>query len=579
LVVPPIRTAGFVGNTYRTRQFGEEPRNHADQVEVFVNSNSYVWQPWFITVAADMNLAFEVERGGTAGNANARRAAGGAGLGILPFSRYPSSIRYRRTDNRIDGDFSGSDFISDLVEATARAAFSSDLQASASATAESIRQPDFGDEERRQARFGVIKTFSTDRAALNLVYDEEDFASETEKDQERRLAVGTLSYDSRPFEEVTSQSVTTAIYETDDSETTTLERQSVQGISTAQWHPAGRPFNVNAALRTLTEDIKTNDVASSSQTTKTKTQLANGTIGLNYPIRPQLTFNAGANARAERVETDAGSLQGELPRGDETTLGGGLLANLNWLSETRPVLGFDWRWRAAGGANVEAETAEGLTDSENVIVGHAADRTFEAGFLTPLRLGVSQDVSVVRNSVDGATPSIFHNISIGHSSSRSGTVTFARLSINDRRELSDDRDEAQLGQFQLNRQEALDLDNNWVADLSIQASRQKSAGEEPETSLSANGTIGYFARDTFGVRNLRFSSQLTLSAIGLEDVISREDSRTQRSDFFRSDWRNKLEYTIGRLIASIEATLFHNQNQFGNFVIFRVRREFGGDTQ
>ena len=93
---------------------------------------------------------------------------------------------------------------------------------------------------------------------------------------------------------------------------------------------------------------------------------------------------------------------------------------------------------------------------------------------------------------------------------------------------------------------------------------------------SANGTLSYRKADLFGVRNLRFTSDLTLNAVGLEEVLTEDEEDQPLSDRFRSDWTNRLAYHIGRIVASLEAGAFYNQGELGNSVFFRIRREFGG---
>ncbi len=172
---------------------------------------------------------------------------------------------------------------------------------------------------------------------------------------------------------------------------------------------------------------------------------------------------------------------------------------------------------------------------------------------------------------------LFHNASLTHSSARAGVSTFARLSVSDRRDLiNDDPFEFQLLQLQLNRQEAIDFASGWLANLSLQVSRQKAASQDAETTASAHGTASYREANVFGIRDLRFVSELTLSALGLESVLTEEDEDERRSDRFRSDWTNRLEYRIGRIVASLEGSASYNQGEFGNSVFFRIRREFGG---
>jgi len=581
LPLGPLRTAGAIQETYRTTQFADEPRRHSNQNEVLVQANSYVWQPWFMTADADVDVAYDIERGGgdAGGDADSILLSGGAGLGILPLSRYPSTLAYRRRDSRIEGRATGGDFTSDRVDVTSQAIISSDLRAFASAGYEVTDQPDVGNGEQMRANLSVLKQFTTDELTATLSYDDADFDSDEDEDEHETTAVGTLAYDSRPFENVTAQSSATAIYEADDFETSTFDRGSVQGLTTAQWHPPDLPFTVNGALRALAERTETEEVAAAAGSSETTSRILNGTIGLNYPIRPRLTANAGVNARIESIDIEAGGISDETPTEGGVTTGGSLLGSLNYQSLTAPVLGFDWSWNATGSTNLSAESDVGVTDQETVTVGHGVERSFDLAFPGRVSLRASEEVDVTSATEERFSAGLFHNLSLTHNSGADGVTTFARASISDRRDLvGGDGLEFQLIQFVLSRQETIDLTSNWLANLSLQASRQTSADQDAETTVSANGTAAYRETDIFGVRDLRFISELTLSALGLESVLeeTEEEDDTRLADRFQSEWANRLEYRIGRIFASLEGSALYSQGEIGNSIFLRVRREFGG---
>lgn len=578
----PIRTSGFIGESLRTRQSGSEPRSYTNQVEASLDVDSYVWQPWFVTVESDLDVAYQTQAGGVTGEGESLLAAGGLALGVFPLSEYPTRLSYFHSDTRVDGEFTGSDIISDRFFFSNRSVISSDLRTSFLASYETTEQPEFGDGELVNVQLGLRKTFDVDRLSVNLSFTDDEFnANESETDiddQEDMLALATVVYDSVPFDDVTSQSTMTFIYEEQTAEERELDRYSAQGITTAQWRPPDEPYTVNAALRTLSEVIDVGGVDGVSTTRNTETNLLNATLGLNYPIRERLTANVGVNGRAQSIDTEAGGITGEVPSDSVTTAGGSLLGAINYISLPEAIAGFDWRWDTAGSVNLTMESESGFSDAETATLGHSATRTLETGVLSPLRFGANQEVAVRHTSEDGIVPSLFHNFSLSHSSSQQGVATFIRVSASDRRELADDMDEFQLAQIQATRRETIDLASDWLANLSLQLSRQKTGDTDATTQFSANGTISYRVRDLFSVRNLLFSSELTLNAIGLEQILIDVRER-DRADFVRSRWRNRLEYRIGRIIASLEGSLFYNREELGNSVFLRVRREFGTPTR
>ncbi len=579
VVMAPIVTQGSVSETIASRQFADEGRSFNNQIEASLTAQSYVWQPWFLTVATELNAAADTEWAGSDGGSDSLVGSGSLTLGAIPLSNYPTTLLFSRSDSRISNDFSEFETTSDRFEIRNQAIIASDLRTSLSASYAQVEQPTFGEETRLNGQVGFTKTFTKDRLAGNFAYrtsafeavaDDEDLEDETD-----RLLLGTIAYDSFPLEDVTSQSTTTLVHEDNEAETGSLERFSLQGITTVQWRPRGQDFTVNGAWRTLTESIDVVTLADSVNASTTETTTATGTAGLNYPINPRLIANLAANGRAETISRDAGGASGEIVADSSDTIGGGLVGSLTYGSLTEQLGGFDWRWSASGSTATDIDTTSGFSHAESVSASHGIRRTLETDYLGPLGFGVNQELSIRRNDEDGVVPSLIHNASLNHSSVHAGASTFARFSVSDRRSISAEPDEFQLLQIQFSRQEVIDADNDWQGNLSLQYTRQQFGSGDATTSVSANGALSYQSSDLFGVRGLLFASELTLSAIGLEEVISGEGN-VIGSDPFRSRWRNRLSGRIGMIVASLEGNIFYSQDQFGNVFLFRVRREFRG---
>lgn len=578
--MPPVTYAGSVSETIRTRDTGDEPRLFTNQVDTVVDLKSYVWQPWFITVDGGAETEVEVERGGTAGDSSILFYGGDVSVGILPVSRYPTTFGYSHTNSQIEGNQSGTDFVRDRATVNSTAVISSDLRTLFSATYETVDQPGFGVEERREAALSVNKTFETNRAALDLRIEDSSFDSITSGDTDETELVGSVRYDTVLEEDLTSQSTSTAIYFTEDADDQDLNELTIQGTTTAQWRPKEYPFTVNGALRTLAEDIDLMSLNSLGDTNTTRTELllSVGTLGLNYPITRQLTTNLGLTAQAESITRDFGgvSIQPTPAGTDTSTYSTNLLGNVNYQSLDRDLYGFAWRWDANASANVGYHSDTALEDSEAASLGHSFQRAFEGVPLAPLRLSLSQQALAQRSSDEGVVPSLFHSASLSHRSVESGVATFARFSLSDRRDIAvSDGDEFQIAQIQLDRQTEIDYRRQWFANLSLQVTRQSAASSEPIVTATADGTLSYREQDLFDVSNLSFLSELTLRAIGLEEIVV-ENDRNIDTDEFRTEWRNLIEYRNGRIVASLEASVFQEDNDLGNFVMFRIRRDFSG---
>ena len=579
LELPPVGYAGSVGETFRTRDTGDEPRLYANRVNTVVDLKSYVWQPWFVTLDGGAEVANDLERGGTTGNSDEVLFGGNLNIGILPVSRYPTTLSASHTESQISGNTGGSDFIQDRFGVNSTAIISSDLRTLLSASYETVEQPDFGTEDRQDAALSVNKTFETDRLALDLRYKSASFDSVTADDIDETDIIGTVRYDASPAKDFTSQTTSTAIYSEETTDTRDLNETVFQGTTTAQWRPRDRPFTVNGALRTLAEDIdlQASNNAGIGNSTQTERLLTVGTLGMNYPISRQLTTNLGLTARGESVVKDSGGVTNEAIGTSDTIYSTNLIGGVNYQSLSELVYGFDWRWDASASGNVGYASDTALEDSEAASLGHNVQRQFENLPLTPVQFNFSQQVLVQRSSEEGATPSLFHSTSLSHRKFEEGVSTFARFSLSDRRDIAvSDADEFQVAQLQLDRQTEIDFLRQWFANLSLQVTRQKTGSSEANVTASADGTLSYREQDLFSVSNLSFLSELTLSALGLEDFVVESD-RNIETDDFRTQWRNLVEYRIGRIVASMEATVFQEDEDFGNLVMLRVRRDFNGN--
>jgi hypothetical protein len=180
--------------------------------------------------------------------------------------------------------------------------------------------------------------------------------------------------------------------------------------------------------------------------------------------------------------------------------------------------------------------------------------------------------------MDGNVANVSHQASLLFSSAGEGESMFARVSLIDDRDLSGERPESfQLAQVQVSRNSAIDVESNWNANFTLQATRRVNADAEVDFFGTANGTISYFAQNVFGVPNLFFGSELSASSSGIGARLVGSDEDDEDLEIFRADWRNKLRYRIGKIYADLEGTVFQENGQIGNLFYFRVRRDFGGD--
>jgi hypothetical protein len=565
----------------------DEPREYTSLATGTVAADTYIWQPWFATLDSTIDLTRETNFGGTDGN-DSNIVTGDVRLGVFPYSRYPTYLSYTRQDTRVTGIEFGSDVIRDRLDLTSQAIVSNDLRGNLALSYEGVDQPDFGDEVAKSARISVTKLFGSDAVTIGLEHEDRDFESRIEDDEREQIDIATLRHDSRPLKDVDVQSTTTLLREVEDTVPQSREVVSLQGISTAQWYPENLPFTVHGAVRTLSEMEEFGAPTGQARSGETKTHLAAGTVGLNWPVTPQLTTRFGLNASLENETEEGVGESGRAPRVSGTTGRGAVLGSVDYFSLPRELAGFDWEWNSGARAEVAHDIEEGPEQSAAVDLGHNVSRLFDAPLLGAILFSASQ-LGMVERREDPAemrreesaeiVPSISHSISFTRTTSDGGATTYIRLSGTDQRELAGrEPEQVQLLSLQINRRATIDLDSFWHADFSVQASRRQDGDDQETASAFVNGTVGYIAHDVFDVPDLHFLSEIEVDTVATDTRFGERIIRDDRSGEVRALWKNRLDYALGQLTTSLEGNLFHHEGEFGNSVLFRIRRNFGTRT-
>lgn len=577
-VLPPIKASGSVGNTVKTQKFRDQKREVANLVTGTARASSYVVQPWIATLQGGVSVAHETNIGGER-DTDSLFINGDVGVGVLPLSQYPTTITYNRTDSRANGDV-GIDYVRDRVTATNKAVLPLGVKTYANASYQQVDQFDFGNETSRDAGLTVSKTFQRSGISLSVQNSESDFQSDVTEDETRTTNSARLDHNYRPREDLTIQTNAVATETRENFETRSRDRLFLQGVSTVHWRPKDSPFTVNGALRTLRDDIRFDDTTTSNDT---ETFLASGTLGVNHRIRPRLNANYGLNSNYRKTERSSGGAIGAVPTNAGEDLESNLLAGISYLSLASEVVGFDWRWDTAANSKLtyrkEDDTAadKALDATGRASLGHSVRRTVPVPLLGASQFSASEKGIVARTEEDEFVPALAHTASLTRSHSKDGVSSYFRLSVNDRREFAGKRAaEFSYADIQISRRSTIDFKREWLGAIGAQVSRRKIRGDDPELFATANGRFGYFDRFAFGVEDLHFSSELILNAIGLEDIFTNEKKSDRFRDELRGEWRNKLEYRIGKLTMSLEGRLYYVNEGLGDLSMFKIRRDFGG---
>jgi hypothetical protein len=215
---------------------------------------------------------------------------------------------------------------------------------------------------------------------------------------------------------------------------------------------------------------------------------------------------------------------------------------------------------------------------------------FRLGEASELSLTGSQTLAWARTDTSrdtsdaplGQTRNLVSNLSATWQKSSNGSNTFARLSYSDSRELSGERNDFQLFNFQLSGTLLIDSRRSLTGDLTYQRTWQRSNGLLPgaggiglvgqsQSSSSVGGEITYRENDLFGVRRLRFVSRLRLA----QDVLKQPGTLLSLPDRETRMWENRIDWAIGRLETQLVLRLSEIDGQRRHSLMVRVQRSFG----
>ena len=176
--LPPSTENGAVTYIFLTRRNGKDEREYSNQVTGTVNSNSYLWQPWFATTQSSISVSEELTNGGpSAGNNIA--VTGNAAVSLLPRSSFPTTISVARSNSRVDRTLLTADQTSNRASINQSLFLPDQWNVQSNFTYEDTSSSDFGSGDSKTASVDVDKTFESATIGLGLHHDETRFNSTT----------------------------------------------------------------------------------------------------------------------------------------------------------------------------------------------------------------------------------------------------------------------------------------------------------------------------------------------------------------------------------------------------------------
>jgi hypothetical protein len=555
---PLVRVGGSLG--YEIRQDSEERRKMVQRgliATIHAASETFIWQPWFAQLGG--NLRLTSSRNSTSNSdtdfgehndaLKGLIVTGSGQLRILPQSRMPFEAHIEKNDSRT---------ASQLVS--------------------------FGDYASQ--RIGFTQQYMYDEGSMLLGYDRNAQTSDASgRDRQdslqlnlshslelHRISVnGTLSRNVRELtgESATQNNLTLQHNYTPISEVTVDTMANVgrsgyrlvqggndtnltQISSMAFWRPEEMPLTVTGGVRllSLSTDINGNDLFG---LTTASLRNANFNLGAIYDVTQHIHLNAATNANI--IDTN----------GTRTTTAN-QSAGVTYQPETTDLRGFQYNWSASSAVSNHSggtESGQNLT----LQLSHSLSRSYKLDYNSMLTFELSQALSSIFGveSVDGmplTTKQMTNGGSVSWNLNGGDGSAMVRLSVNDSRALDGNQDYFQMINFQASSNLPTGSFTSWSGNLTIQAVRQggnrmpvfnqnPAAGTEQSVLLvrrqdddrfhvTSSGSLTYQNYRAFGVRQLRFISDLRLNGQALLPLFGGPQDQEMAA------WDNRLEYYIGR---------------------------------
>ena len=548
-----LNLSGSVGYNYRSHAQTDGDKVISNQLEGSIKGSSYLWQPWFATAGGRLSVTLDSSDYdysiGQQGK-DAKIITGEFNLNVLPRSRTPFSLVFHASDSRVDTQSdnnllvdSGQNYKTNRLDlrqswVTAENHRFQGRFSKGRWTSDSDRYDDQNVGLEARLRF-PNQTLTT-----TLNSQSTSFATTEKRKTENRLL--DVDHFWRPTESLTIDSmfslsnVDTSLQQPtlvafDDTTVNTMQMSSF-----ALWRSNSRLLTVNGGVRVADIDTDITDNAGGVFSTTVRG-------GAIY----QFTKNFRGDVGASVGTNDDGQTQKDF---NNLRMGGLYQSDLY-----EPFYDVTYQWYASGSIQRSDEVGE-VKNSVLGRIGHNMERVWIAPLSSRLNLNLSQAVNQNKLSGDQSdtVTKIDHSASFGWNKSVKWISAYARLFIEDRRDIDDQDNAQQLFNFQLSGM----LPLNRRSELNASMTAQRARYGDLENIETTSGQIGYYHQRIFGVTNLGFRSDLNISKVSLSNGVD------------RSEWDSRLDYSIGLLDCSLSYRIIDREGDRSNLMLVRVTRRF-----
>jgi hypothetical protein len=549
--VPPIRYTGEFVTRARANVPDEGDKTYQLGSLTRLGVSTFVWQPWFATVGAQLNLAQTNTYAGT--DSSTVGASGNFRLNVFPRSRFPFSAFVDVADSTTEID---STFADEFDTRTVRYGVTQSyrpLAGDSSYTATIARETQDGsddnlDQTRTLADFGMTYDLPQHNIDADLSIEH---TSQDNPDFSLVDIVSTVRHAYRPSDTLTVDNFATLTDVSTDAGVRDVRSTNLQLSSFTSWYPRDSKLNMQGNVRFAGSRSSAGGSSSTSHSTS-----ANVSAGYQWTPALRLT----------------GSLGGSISGGGRSANTTNQSVGVSYSPATIDLAGYQYSYSASASADNRTDSVGGGSRGASAGLGHGLSRAIPLGASGAVTLSgsVNQNLSMGVQSDSGNNSSLSHGGSLGLGWSRGQSQTRLLLTVQDSRDFGDEGSELQSATAQLHHDSRYGRYASLTALANIAWTRTSSDTADAESFPSSSLGITYRHNRFLGVRRLRYTSTLESTADSLTFFDPGDDGVREVG------FENDLEYRIGRLEARFTAAVRESNGRYNAFVFLSLTRRIAG---
>jgi len=526
------------------------------------STQTFLWQPWFAQLSGNVGLTMSRVSSDSNSNAtdisnsNTSRSlilTGGGQLSILPLSRFPFEAHFDRNDSRVSSELAiGNGYASQRYGFTqhymqqqgdSMIGWDRSTQNSASS----------GRDQQDTWQLNVSQNMESQHVQLigNRSINKHENTGESAVQNNLTLQ---HSYTPNPALSVESMgNISQAGYHLEQGDNKT---RITQLSSLAFWRPADQPMTVTGGARLFTLAADTTGIAIDNTSSDARVRNANFNVGVNYELNKFTRLNAGANVN---LITNNGVSRNNTNQ----TVGA------TYQPDSIELGSYRYNWSTSG-SFVNSTGGQDASRQLTLQLSHGLSRSFTLSPASNMSMELTQSVTALTssgtsnqnissdgslNSDAGSSQRLTHSGSLSWNLSRDPGEALVRLSASDSRSFGGRKDFFQFINLQASSNLPIGEYSSLTGNLTIQGVRQSSTiigntsgfgiseqnvNEKHGFVTTSSGSLTYQQQRLFGIRRLRFVSDIRLNSQALLPLLGGpQDQET-------AAWENRIDYAIGR---------------------------------